>query len=411
MQNKSTPTRLGNYSVVRSAIEPRAVGNDQIAANAITNDQVQADAIRQAQLDSDSVGRNEIINGEVVESKLATDAVTRDKVLNGEIVDGKLGDASVNLINMKPNSVANTQLTTDSVNFRTVATNAIGNENMLGDSVGNDELQNDSVGGGELRNDSVGFGELQSSSVGNSTLQTGSVTRSKIGSGQVGSAQIANGAVTSSRIGSGQVGTTQIANLAVTSNKIGNNEVTSTKISAATRRIIVSGGLATGSGITKYGNLIAVNFGGGSTQVARGNHTHRYSYGFYTRDLAGRRLTGFVTSSRSTNAPSTRRVKKNIETHTPSNIKNLLDLEPKKYKYKRSERASHESLNKEWMHGYIAEELIDLGFPEPVGYDAEGRPASLDYGLMSMLVLELVKVQQDEINLLREEVLILKDKK
>jgi hypothetical protein len=391
LQNKPTPTRLGNYSVVRSAIEPRAVGNDQIAANAITNDQIQADAIKQAQLDSDSVGRNEIINGEVVESKLATDAVTRDKVLNGEIVDGKLGDASVNLINMKPNSVANTQLTTDSVNFRTVATNAIGNENMLGDSVGNDELQNDSVGSGELRNDSVGFGELQSSSVGNSTLQTGSVTSSKIGSGQVSSTQIANGAVTA--------------------DKIGNNQVTSTKISEPTRRIIVSGGLTTGSGITKNANNIDVNFGGGSTQVARGNHTHSYSFNFYARDSANRGLTSLLTLSRTTSAPSTRRVKKNIETHTPSNIKNLLDLEPKKYKYKRSERASHESLNKEWMHGYIAEELIDLGFPEPVGYDAEGRPASLDYGLMSMLVLELVKVQQDEINLLREEVLILKDKK
>jgi hypothetical protein len=109
--------------------------------------------------------------------------------------------------------------------------------------------------------------------------------------------------------------------------------------------------------------------------------------------------------------PSTRRVKRDIETYTPQNIKNLLNLEPKRYKYKRSEREMHSNLNKEWMHGYIVEELVDLGFPEPASYDEEGAPNGLDYGLMSLLVLELVKVQQTEIDSLKEEVLRLKDAK
>jgi hypothetical protein len=69
----------------------------------------------------------------------------------------------------------------------------------------------------------------------------------------------------------------------------------------------------------------------------------------------------------------------------------------------------HNNLNKEWMHGYIVEELVDLGFSEPASYDEEGAPNGLDYGLMSMLVLELVKVQQTEIDFLKEELLRLKD--
>jgi hypothetical protein len=409
LQNRQTPTRLGNQAVQRSAIQYRAVGTDQIAPNSIVNDQIQANAIAQAQLSDNSVGRNEIINGEVVEAKLGTDAVTSTKIKDGEVITGKLGSAAVELINMSPNSVANTQLTTDSVNFRTVDTNAIGNENMLDNSVGNAELQNDSVGNGELRNDSVGFSEMQSSSVGTSTLQTGAVTRSKIGSGQVGSTQIEDGAVTDAKIASSAVTTSKLSNSAVTTIKISDFSVNSSKLTsrAVTQPKLdtnvvnqLLGGVGAGLSLSRTASgaaLVSVLFGGASSNVARGNHTHTTT------------VIGTQTSTPNVN-PSTEKVKKNIEEYAPNNIKNLLNLNPKKYQYKRSMRNFHQDLNKEWMHGYLVEELVSLGFPEPVGYDSEGLPASLDYGLMSMLVLELVKTQQTEIDSLREEVLKLKDK-
>jgi hypothetical protein len=55
------------------------------------------------------------------------------------------------------------------------------------------------------------------------------------------------------------------------------------------------------------------------------------------------------------------------------------------------------------MYGYIAEEVLENGVEEIVGYDENKDPASLNYGLLSTLVLELVKEQQKEIDLLKEE--------
>jgi hypothetical protein len=400
LQNRQTPTRLGNQAVQRSAIQYRAVGTDQIAPNSIVNDQIQANAIAQAQLSDDSVGRDEIINGEVVEAKLGTDAVTRTKIKDGEVITGKLGSAAVELVNMSPNSVANTQLTTDSVNFRTVDTNAIGNENMLDNSVGNSELQNDSVGNGELRNDSVGFSEMQSSSVGTSTLQTGAVTRSKIGSGQVGTTQIENRAVTRDKIAFGAVGADALATGSVLSSKLAANSVTSTNISGTTMDIIVSRGLRAGFGISKSGNSISINTLSLSTRFASSSHRHSF---FDRYGVVGQTTAFTYTSSPLTVSSSIKR-KKDVQDYELENPKNLLNLKFKKFKYKRSDSNYHTQANREWMHGYIIEELMDLGFDEVIHYDKDGNPEKLDYSLFSALVLELVKVQQQEIDCLQEKV-------
>ena len=392
LQNRPAPTSLGNHSVIRSAIQPRAVSTDQIATNAISNDQIQADAVREAQILDDSITRDKIQNGEVVAGKLGQDSVFRGNITDGEVVDGKLAESSVNLINMKPNSVANTQLTTDSVNFRTVDTNAIGNENMLDNSVGNGELQNDSVGSGELQGDSVGFSELQASSVGTSTLQTGAVTRSKIGSAQVGTTQIENRAVTGGKIALGGVGI---------------NEINMDRVGP----YITSEYVYSGSGISVLGGTVSANFGGGSNQIPRGNHRHSYTYFYFTRDSRGLALQNLTSRSSTTGTPSSKKYKKDIQSHKISDPKKLLDLDLKKYKYKRSLGGVHEIKHREWMHGYLAEDLIDMGFEEVVHYDSKGNPDALDYGLFSTLVLELVKLQQTEIEYLKEEIKDLKEAK
>ena len=317
---------------------------------------------------------------------------------------------------MTPNSVANVSLQLDSVNFRTLDIDAVGLENMLGDSVGNAELRDDSVGNNELQinsvnqnnlqTDSVGFGELQTSSVGNSTLQNGSVTSGKIGNGQVGSTQIANGSITSVKLGGGAVTEAKIAGGAVTASKIANNNVTSPKISDATRRIIVSSGLSVGFGLNKSGSTISVN----SSSFASNRHIHFYSVP--TRDSDGDSLAGFEfrTTTGPDGTPSSEKFKKNISNHITQDPKKLLDLEFKKYKYKRKYKAIEDNANREWMHGYILEDLADLGFDEVLQYDSSGVPNRIDYGLFSTLVLELVKVQQQEIESLQERIKTLEEK-
>ena len=122
--------------------------------------------------------------------------------------------------------------------------------------------------------------------------------------------------------------------------------------------------------------------------VSNGSHVHFYS----------------VISGNSGQNASTLKVKKDISDYQVPEIKKLLNLQLKRYKYKNQVRYLQESLHREWMYGYIAEEVEDLGFKELVGYNEKGEPASLNYGLLSTLVLELVKVQQTEISLIKEKI-------
>ena len=63
------------------------------------------------------------------------------------------------------------------------------------------------------------------------------------------------------------------------------------------------------------------------------------------------------------------------------------------------------------MYGYIAEDVLELGIGEIVAYNEKKEPVGLDYGLLSTLVVELLKTQQSEIDSLREEIQRLKDAK
>ena len=104
---------------------------------------------------------------------------------------------------------------------------------------------------------------------------------------------------------------------------------------------------------------------------------------------------------------SSRKLKKEISDYS-INIEKLFLLQPKKFKYKNQARLS--SKNREWDYGYIAEEALALGVEEIVGYDEKGEVDSINYGLLSVFVLEIVKKQQNDIELLKEEIERLKER-
>ena len=166
--------------------------------------------------------------------------------------------------------------------------------------------------------------------------------------------------------------------------------------------IIATGGTETTCGdfkihtFTSPGTFAVTGAGnhGGHSGTNSGGHSHSVT----------------INSAISTSAPSSLKLKKEISDHQPADIKNILNLRLKKYKYKNQLRHLQEGINREWMHGYIAEEVQELGFEELLGYDEKGEPASLNYGLLSTLILELVKVQQTEIDSLKEEIQRLKEK-
>jgi hypothetical protein len=59
--------------------------------------------------------------------------------------------------------------------------------------------------------------------------------------------------------------------------------------------------------------------------------------------------------------------------------------------------------------GLIAEEVLEAGIEEVIGYDKEGLPASLRYDLLSIYVIDLLKRHQNEIQSLKEEIERLKE--
>ena len=173
---------------------------------------------------------------------------------------------------------------------------------------------------------------------------------------------------------------------------------------------------------------LTVNTGTGSNQLAIGNHTHAAgavanhthtvqgaSYAINNSGAHGHvSATGVHTHGVSiptitTSNPSTLRLKKEIQDHA-FDPKLLLKLNLKKYKYKNEVRYLQDSLHREWMYGYIAEEVQESGLEEILGYDKEGKVDSIQYGVLATLAIELIKQQQNDIDSLKEEIQRLKEK-
>ena len=138
--------------------------------------------------------------------------------------------------------------------------------------------------------------------------------------------------------------------------------------------------------------------GTGSGQLARGSHVHdvQGSSGSTQLSLTGNAQTISHTHTSGTYAAaiSTRRLKKEISKYEFDTSK-LLKTKLVKFKYKNQAKAYQN--NKDWAYGYIAEDMIKIGLEEVVGYSPDGRIASVNYGVLSTLVLELVKEHHVEI--------------
>jgi hypothetical protein len=397
LQAKPVPSKLANQVVTRTAIQPRAVSTDQIALNAIANDQIQADAIRQEQLANLSVGNPELQDNAVLNRNINQDAVTAESIAINAVGSSEIAD----------NAVGSGEIADNAVGSGEIADSAVGTSEIAMDAVTNNEIGQGAVDTNELANGAVTTDKIDSRAVTGDKIGINTILQNNIAEDSVGASEIQPLAVRSTELADSAVTTAKLANGSVTSAKIANRTITTDNMEIPAFGRIVDFGLVIGPGILErtVSGVIRIDpdFGVGTLNTARGNHAHILTIDNALSGVNRHTHTGRVT------IPSTRRVKKDIESYTPDNIKNLLNLEPKRYKYKRSEREMHNNLNKEWMHGYIVEELVDLGFPEPASYDEEGAPNGLDYGLMSMLVLELVKVQQTEIDFLKEELLRLKD--
>ena len=448
---------VADNAIVRRAIDQGAVGTAEIEQESITTVLIDNLAVTTGKIDNEAVTTDKIDNLAVTTDKIDNEAVTNIK-LEGGITDNKLvgiqaskldGDVQDNQISSLSASKINGVLDTD--NIPNLDTSKIISGVLDIDTI--PEITADRMP--NLDASKFTTGEFEYTTI-------PSLSASKITSGQFDDIEIPD--LDASKITSGvfniaripTINTAKIGNLQVTTDKFfstfSTGTMTENKLADYANGVIVNGGLVAASGLTKSlvigpaplgGSLpvvISFNIGSSTNQVASGNHVHG-SGGYSTVGSLGvashthpvsipSSLPIFIESTPGTGThgghsvgnngqhnhsrpatsgttqsnTSTLKLKKDISDYEVLDIKNLLNLQLKRYKYKNQVRHLQESINRDWMYGYIAEEVEELGFKELVGYDEKGEPASLNYGLLSTLVLELVKVQQTEISLIKEKI-------
>jgi hypothetical protein len=445
-------------AVATDNIQLEAVDTPQVADEAITNDKL-AGSISNDKLDD--IADDKIIG--VSASKIGPDLLIDDQLdgissskLIGNVQDDQIDGISASKIG--PDLIQDEQI--DGISgekiiggvdgalivdrsIEAIKINGVEASVIIG-NIQADQIEPDSITEDQIATDGVGYDELQADSVGTPQIINGSVIDISIDDLAIQRRHIDDNVIIARMINAGAVETAKIQNDAVTRAKIGplavgNAELGTAAVSAvkcdASVVVTVNTFGAALSRVRSGGQVdIQLSTGSGSAQVAAGNHTH--GTGGYTAagssgvpshthpisissSASGGVHAGHsipnngshshtVSVSGTSGTPSTIKLKKEISDYAMLDVKNLLNLNLKRYKYKNQARNLQEG--REWMYGYIAEEVEELGIREIVGYDENKEPNAINYGLLSTLVLELVKVQQTEIDSLKEEIQRLKEK-
>lgn len=457
-------------AVGTAEIENSSITTDLIATNAVTTNSIAPGAVTGSELAADSVTSDKIAAGAVGNSELGNNVVTTDKIANDSVTDEKIDGISGSKIIggvqgslIVDRTITGTKLVPSTITATELADNSVTEDRIALGAVTNTKIANGAVVTDKIFIQAVTSDKLQLSGVTTIRIADSAVTTAKIADINVTSAKIFPQAVTADKLGLGAVETIRIADGAVTNAKLGSisaDKITSGTFAEARIPTIpaskVSGlsnllGTATvsGTGISRtfstsgsFRSLdITINTGTGSNQLAVGNHTHTatgitainagsgisVSASGTTRTISvqpgvysgvshghGRVDTSFAGShvghgghTHFSNITSSIKLKKEISDYN-IDIDKLFLLQPKRFKYKNQARLA--SKNREWDYGYIAEEALALGVEEIVGYDEKGEVDSINYGLLSVFVLEIVKKQQNDIDLLKQEIERLKEK-
>jgi len=425
LEGRPSPSRLSNHVVTRTTIQPRAVDSDQIALDAVTNDQVAANAISNEQLQDNSVGTAELIADSVTNEELANDSVLSDNIGSDQVGNTEIAPNSVGTSELQDFSVTTEKLDTDAVTNEKIADNAISEDKIPDGEIKTRHLESEAVSEAKLAQDAVttekikdetilGYRHIFPGSIVNSRIADNAISQRCMQDSSVSTAEIANVAVTSAKLAAGSVTNSKLATSAVTGVKIADSTINASKTDGTIVTFIVgSRGISAVRTPTGRGFSVSANFGNTSNTIAVGNHTHSQYTTFghvHTLNISttGSGHTHIGSTGTHTHGgqsgpvPSSVRYKKDISNHELSNLEKILKLKTKKFKYKNKYR----DLNRgqDWQYGIIAEEAEGLGLKEIIEYDAEGRPDRINFGVVSLYALQLIKQQRDEIDLLKTQV-------
>ena len=449
-QDSITNALLATNSVNADSIAPGEVGTSELANDSVTNDKLATDSVNSDSILAGSVGTAELAGGipdnkisGMSSSKLIGDVqddqiagISGSKIIGG--LDGALIiDGTVDTPELASFAVTTAKIDDLAVTYPKIAKYSVFSDNIPGNAIIGRAGTHPFGGNPQLQNFTIGSDDIFSASITTNKIDTGAVTTGKIGDLQVTTAKINDLAVTRAKLNNSAVGTAQIGEGQVTNSKLGSESITVGKIQGGAG--IVTSINSTGVGVAfsnsaaTFGRAytLTVSTGTGSNQLAVGNHTHTAGttvpshthplpgvsyvigpsggHAGHSGTNTGTHQHGLTLTGNTLSNTSTLKAKKEIQDHS-FDTKKLLTLNLKKYKYKNEYRSLQDNLNREWMYGYIAEEVQEAGLEEILGYDSKGEVASLQYGTLVTLAIELIKEQQSDIDLLKEEIQRLKEK-
>ena len=421
VEKRRSYSRLARQVVNRQNIKPKAVSTDQLANKSVTTDIIDDDAVTSVQIadgtiQSGNIGPGAIQNvnmggGQVDGRVLADSTIESRHIKDGEVKESDIGPnavttAKINGLAVTTDKINGLAVTTDKINGLAVTTDKINGLAVTTDKINNSAVTTDKINGlavttDKLNNEAVTNPKLAPDSVGTGKIRDLNVTRAKIENNAINVDKLANNAVT----------TEKIANLQVTNGKIADSTIGRGKLAFTPVETV-----SAGDGLSGGGSARSVSLRVDST-VSRTSHTHNYAEVNHTHDgryprfghthfvSGGSGLGGnpehvhniFITSQ----SASTIRVKEEVSSYEFDTSK-LLKLDLKRFKYLKG--AKPRDMNRDWFFGYIAEELVEQGFEEVVGYDQDGIPNAINYSLIGVMSLELIKQHEEKIIKLEEEI-------
>lgn len=415
LEGRPSPSRLSNHVVTRTTIQPRAVATDQIAFDAVTNDQVAANAIAQDQLQDNSVGTAELIEDSVTNEELAPDSVYDENIATDAVGNSEIDTDAVGTGEIQDGSITEEKLASDSVTASKIAADSVGSSELQNESVNTEHIRDGAVEEIKIRNGAVTDLKLANNAVRNEKildstivgfqkLSPQSVVASRIANEAVGTAKLAPLGVTNAKIASSAVTNSKIANGAVTGAKIEDGTINASKTDGTIVTFVVgSRGISAVRTPSGRGYSVSANFGNTSNTIAVGNHTHnQYTTFGHVHPFTTNSAQFHTHSGQTSFVPSSVRYKKDFSNHELENLEKILKLKVKRFRYKNKYRELNR--NQEWQYGVMAEEVEGLGLKELIEYDSEGRPDRVNYSLMGLYALQIIKKQQDEIDLLKTQV-------
>jgi hypothetical protein len=358
VESKPNPFKISDKAITRDALQFNAVSSDQIAPNAVGTEEIS----------SDSITNNELANGSVSNSNLQDGSVGTSNIQDGAVTTPKIADSAV---------------TTDKIN----------NSAVTRAKVASGAIEGRGSGG------SGGAAHIATNSIYTQDISDNAITTPKLRTDSVSTVKIENLAVTTTKLAAGAVTTSKISDAQVTLAKCSFSPILS--LTAGSAIAISTSGTSRG---------INVVLGTASTQAARGNHTHSLNFSptGTTDSLSGVNKHRHTYDKTSSVTASTKKLKKDIQDYT-FDINKILKVQLKKFKY--LNQAKNKRLNREWEYGYIAEEVQELGLEEVLGYNSNGEPDSINYSILSVFAIELLKQQQKQIDFLTKEIEQLKETK